>query len=134
MSSERDPLLREEEDTASPPSPSSPNRSTDGKFTLLEKVLFALATTFFITLCILAGLYTRRVYEERPPSHTVPPPSSPGANNTSVSVCVNIYTVTKHPPFFFHTPLKHDLACLFNPRLCINCSTNPQGNFNKKRK
>lgn len=92
MSSERDPLLREEEDTSSPPSPPSVHRSsTEGKFTLLEKVLFALATTFFITLCILAGLYTRRVYEEKPPAHNVPPPTTPGANNSSVSLLIYVY-------------------------------------------
>lgn len=79
MSSEREPLLRDDEGNTSP----RPSRQADGKFTLLEKVLFALATTFFITLCILAGLYTRRVYEEKPP-HTVPAP--PGSNNTSVSL------------------------------------------------
>lgn len=86
MSSERDPLLREEEENTSSPRPAS-TRAADGKFSLLEKVLFALATTFFITLCILAGLYTRRVYEEKPP-HTVPAP--PGSNQTSVSsfLCV----------------------------------------------
>lgn len=82
MSTEREPLLRDgEPQDQDQVSTSRSNRLQDGKFTLLEKVLFALATTFFIVLCVLAGLYTRRVYEEKP-APTVPAP--PG-NSTSVS-------------------------------------------------
>jgi hypothetical protein len=94
MSAEREPLLRDEDPDLNDQDdelvvPSSRNHGGlhNGKFTLLEKVLIALATTFFITLCVLAGLYARRVYEEKPgnsPPHTVPAP--PGDENTAVSV------------------------------------------------
>lgn len=94
MSAEREPLLQDEadgigggandyhEDTIR--STPRSNSLQSGKFTLLEKVLFTLAITFFISLCVVAGLYTRRVYEEKPknPPPTVPAP--PGSNNTAV--------------------------------------------------
>lgn len=83
MSTEREPLLRDEDDNDQQSSTSSrPHRLQDGKFTLLEKVLFGLATTFFIVLCVLAGLYTRRVYDEKPPA-TIPEIPD---NQTSVSI------------------------------------------------
>lgn len=92
MSAEREPLLQDEHDgpgggndhhESLRPSRRT-NRIQSGKFTLLEKVLFTLAITFFISLCVVAGLYTRRVYDEKPenPPPTVPAP--PGSNNTAV--------------------------------------------------
>ncbi|GAA5811019.1 hypothetical protein MFLAVUS_004448 [Mucor flavus] len=83
MSTEREPLLRDDDPHDQDQVSSRSNRLQDGKFTLLEKVLFALATTFFIVLCVLAGLYTRRVYEEKP-APTVPAP--PG--NSTSPVCL----------------------------------------------
>jgi hypothetical protein len=90
MSEEREPLLRDEDGDPinrdlQDSSPRS-SRFQNGKFTLLEKVLFTLAITFFISLCILAGLYTRRVYEERPENPTPSVPAPPGSNTTAVSV------------------------------------------------
>jgi hypothetical protein len=89
MSEEREPLLRDEDDLINQDlqdNPPQSGRLQNGKFTLLEKVLFSLTITFFISLCILAGLYTRRVYEEHPkdPPPTVPTP--PGSNTTAVSM------------------------------------------------
>lgn len=95
MSTEREPLLREDDqdpnDQDNEVLTSRNHRLHNGKFTLLEKVLIALATTFFITLCVLAGLYARRVYEEKPGKspHTVPAP--PGDENTAVSFLVYYY-------------------------------------------
>lgn len=96
MSTEREPLLREDDqdpndqDNEVLTSPRN-HRLHNGKFTLLERVLITLATTFFITLCVLAGLYARRVYEEKPGKspHTVPAP--PGDENTAVSFLVYYY-------------------------------------------
>ncbi|KAI8638269.1 hypothetical protein BD408DRAFT_423262 [Parasitella parasitica] len=94
MSTEREPLLPEEADgfdgernQGSIPPSSQSNRFQSGKFTLLEKVLFTLAFAFFISLCIVAGLYTRRVYEEKP--NNPPPilPTPPGSNNTT-PICI----------------------------------------------
>lgn len=101
MSAEREPLLQDEADGIGSigdgndhfqdniRSESQSNRIQNGKFTLLEKALFTLAITFFISLCVVAGLYTRRVYEEKPknPPPTVPAP--PGSNNTAVGLFVS---------------------------------------------
>lgn len=89
MSTEREPLLRgEDEDDGNRVDDEQlqyRNRIQNGKFTLLEKVLFTLAVVFFITLCVLAGLYSRRVYEEKPrnPPSVINPP--PGSNISGVS-------------------------------------------------
>ncbi|CAO3703649.1 unnamed protein product [Rhizopus stolonifer] len=53
-------------------------------FTFLEKLLLFLSALFFIILCIFAGLYTRRVYEEKP---VVKKPFPPRNNKTS-PVCL----------------------------------------------
>ncbi|KAI7902334.1 uncharacterized protein BX663DRAFT_72604 [Cokeromyces recurvatus] len=85
MNAEREPLLGEESNT-------NPERNQDnedysdtnrrfqnGKFSLLEKVLFILAVVFFIALCIVTGLYTRRVSDENPKQ----PPNVPRHDNSS---------------------------------------------------
>lgn len=90
MNEESEPLLRDEDgvpiNRELQESPVRSSRIHHDKFTLLEKVLFTLAIVFFISLCILAGLYTRRVYEEDPkePPSSVPVP--PKNNITAVSV------------------------------------------------
>lgn len=92
MSTEREPLLRDEDAGRNEPV-SHLSRLRSGKFTPLEKVLIALATVFFVSLCVLAGLYSRRIYEEKPaPPGTVPAP--PGDSDTTVSssflgFCIN---------------------------------------------
>lgn len=84
MSAEREPLLRDG-DADREDQVTHTSRFRNGKFTPLEKVLIALAAIFFVTLCVLTGLYTRRIYDEKPdgPPGTVPAP--PGDNDSTVS-------------------------------------------------
>ncbi|KAI8379642.1 uncharacterized protein BYT42DRAFT_334708 [Radiomyces spectabilis] len=97
MSDEREPLLateRGEEGTSSHPIESTehpqptyaaPSRVRSGRFTFLEKVLFALTVAFFILLCVFAGLYARRVYDEHdkvPAPEPTSPPDKPRENIT----------------------------------------------------
>ena len=85
MSAEREPLLQPEDDRVNNQGDLGPSSRTrdiqNGKFTMLEKVLSALAAAFFIGLCILAGLYTRRVYDNDPGNSPVAP--SPPSDNSS---------------------------------------------------
>lgn len=86
MSAEREPLLRDG-DADREDQVTHTSRFRNGKFTPLEKVLIALAAIFFVTLCVLTGLYTRRIYDEKPdgPPGTVPAP--PG-DNDSTPICL----------------------------------------------
>lgn len=55
-----------------------------GRFTSLEKFLFALSIGLFILLCIFVGLYARRAYADGRHEGTVPvqPPSPTGTPGT----------------------------------------------------
>lgn len=90
MSSERDPLLQDRGVESNEPQDDQPNieareSGNSGRFTFLEKVLFTLTALFFIVLCILAGLYARRVYDEKPHDPPTDSPLPPENNNTSVN-------------------------------------------------
>ncbi|KAF7729759.1 hypothetical protein EC973_003837 [Apophysomyces ossiformis] len=102
MSQEREPLLanngleEDEQDVSTDAvNRTSPrDQAPSGRFTLLEKVLFGLTITFFIVLCVLAGLYARRVYDgtpsNTPPSPTIapipPPPDTESRCQTAECV------------------------------------------------
>lgn len=56
------------------------------KFTTLEKVLVPLATVFFVSLGVLAGVYIKHINNE----HTHPPsiiPKPPSNGSSAVSIC-----------------------------------------------
>ncbi|KAL9550950.1 hypothetical protein MBANPS3_004497 [Mucor bainieri] len=138
MSAEREPLLQDEHDGSSGgndhheslrPSSRRTNRIQNGKFTLLEMVLFTLAITFFISLCVVAGLYTRRVYEEKPenPPPTVPAP--PGSNNTA-PICITPDCVLTAAQILKDVDLTADPCNDFYQYTCSNWEKNheiPEG-------
>ncbi|KAG1513232.1 hypothetical protein G6F46_005430 [Rhizopus delemar] len=86
MNSERDPLLQDRgiEDDEN----NEQENSRGGKFTFLEKVLFALTAIFFIVLCVFAGLYARRIYDEKPGKAPSDKPSPLPGNNKTDSLCL----------------------------------------------
>ncbi|KAI8983130.1 hypothetical protein BDB01DRAFT_843391 [Pilobolus umbonatus] len=92
MSTEREPLLGdnppEDHETNEEESVETDDRFQSGRFTTLEKILFATAVGLFIVLCILAGLYTRRIYDTppHPPKEAPPPPDK--ANTCLTPECV----------------------------------------------
>ncbi|KAI9313491.1 hypothetical protein BX666DRAFT_1977013 [Dichotomocladium elegans] len=66
------------------------------RFSLLEKILFAISVTFLIILCILVGFFARRVYgdgdhDKAPNPSPTSPPGGPGdgKNDTKPELCLS---------------------------------------------
>ena len=110
MSSERDPLLGEQDGDADREHDQAPTshltRFRNGKFTPLEKVLIALASAFFVSLCVLTGLYARRIYEEKPDGPPGSIPSPPGDENPTVSAFM-------HSVNFFFSPFSEQCSPIY---------------------
>jgi hypothetical protein len=84
MSEEREPLLRDDEDDGRRGvSEEERNSMINGKFTLLEKALFALSVVLLISVCTLAGLYGRKLLEDKP--NKAPSVAPPRSNHSGVS-------------------------------------------------
>ncbi|KAI9282166.1 hypothetical protein BY458DRAFT_497397 [Sporodiniella umbellata] len=81
MSSERDSLLGQQIQRESRDHDENDNR----KYTLLEKILLLLCSSFFIVLCILTGLYVQSVVEKQQPPLKEP---LPPLENKTDPVCL----------------------------------------------
>ncbi|KAL0077838.1 hypothetical protein J3Q64DRAFT_1747688 [Phycomyces blakesleeanus] len=95
MSEERDPLLTpdRDDDDISPSDrrQQSGNRNGglgNGRFSFLEKTLFFLTVSLFFILCVFAGLYARRVYDEPNEKPTPVHPPKPPHDNTPEPRCL----------------------------------------------